>query len=181
MSKYKIGQGVFIANAMISVRQKEDRWIIDDEDVRIFQKACEKVFADKEVYFEVGSWTYGNIEKYLADYIVPIGKDGIPNVTASYYALLPWRSLDELREHFRTNYPLDSMFGYFEDEITGLLPDRESLELKTLNECYSSFLDNLTNQTSRELVKTQNKANVLQKRIDSISAVNSRLNNRNRG
>lgn len=43
MSKYKIGQGVFIANAMISVRQKEDRWIIDDEDVRIFQKACEKV------------------------------------------------------------------------------------------------------------------------------------------
>ena len=31
MSKYKIGQGVFISTAMISVRQKEDRWIIDDE------------------------------------------------------------------------------------------------------------------------------------------------------
>lgn len=173
MSKYKIGQGVFIANAMISVCQKENRWIIDDEDVIVFTKACEKVFDDKKVYFDVGSWTYGNIEEYLADYIVPIGKDGLPAVAASSYALLPWRSLDELREHFRNSYPLDAMFGYFEEKITELLPERESFEVKTLNECYSSFLDNLTNQTSRELVLTQNKANVLQKKIDSISVVKS--------
>lgn len=176
MSRYKIGEHVFIANAMISVCRKENRWIIDEEDVKNFKIAAKKIFDDKKFYFEVESCTYGQIESYLSDYIAPIGKDGLPSIGASFYALLPWRNIDELREHFRFRFPVDAMFGYFEEQITQVLSKRDSQELETLKEPYSLFLDNLSNQTNQELAEIRNKATVLQKKISHISDIRNKYN-----
>ena len=175
MDSYMIGDSVIIANTMISVFQKENRRIIDDIDIKNYREVTEKFFNAKNVYLDVDTCSYEEISNYLADYMVPIGEDGLPFSRYSMYALMPWSTLDEMREHFRVNFPIDAMFGYFEEEISSLMPERGQQDIDGLTEIYSKFLQHLEEQTNSEIEEVQDKIAVLQKRAGSIRAIRGLL------
>ena len=181
--KYFMSDVRVLANAMIDISKRDERYIIDNQDIMDYTSALLNAFSQYHVdvdvsYFCGGYCDINQLKNINTDYFMPTGSNGklLLNKGVQHihsYILLPWVSRDDLIRKYRSNYPLDSMFCLFERDNVNYMedvPKRTIPEFASLEGNYQLALQSLLNQTNSQKQKAEETIKVYQKRIECIKS-----------
>ena len=179
--KYFMSDVRVLANAMIDISKRDERYIIDNQDIMDYTSALLNAFSQYHVDVDVSEscrehCDINRLQNINTDYFMPTGSNGklLLNKGVQHihsYILLPWVSRDDLIREYRSNYPLDSMFCLFERDNVNYMedvPKRSIPEFASLEGNYQLALQSLLNRTNSQKQKAEETIKVYQKRIECI-------------
>ena len=179
--KYFMSDEKILANAMIDISKRDERYIIDSQDIMDYTSAVLDAFSYYNVDVEVNEYCRKNnsinqLQNINMDYFMPTGFNGklLLNKGRQHihsYILLPRVSLEDLMRKYRSNYPLDSMFYLFERDNMDYMedvPKRSIPAFASLEGNYQLALQSLLNKTNSQKQKAEEAVNVYQKQIEHI-------------
>lgn len=136
MKEYKFRYSDLVMNTLIEVNKKENRRVIDFEDIKNYKELIKNEALKKGAVLVFEPYTgkeecVKKLEEETNDYILITYKE---SNNIDYIVLYPWISEEEIKEEFRDDFP-HSIWNIFNDITSNpkiQLPKRSSKPTKKL-------------------------------------------------